>query len=134
MKIFSALACASLLTMTMAAPALAGVKVKNGNGGSVNVNRGGVKVQGGGGSKVKVNPGRNGSVNMNGPTAVAAASAGKQLASWVKTEAFAALSWLISNQLEPMAISRLGPSITPTTRNCTIYRSLRASKAMASQR
>ena len=67
MKIFSALACASLLTMTMATPALAGVKVKNGNGGSVNVNRGGVKVQGGGGSKVKVNPGRNGSVNMKGP-------------------------------------------------------------------
>ena len=67
MKVFSALACASLLTMTMAAPALAGVTGKNGNGGSVNVNRGGVKVQGGGGSKVKVNPGRNGSVNMNGP-------------------------------------------------------------------
>ena len=43
------------------------VKVKNGNDGSVNVNRGGVKVQGGGGSKVKVNPGRNGSVNMHGP-------------------------------------------------------------------
>ena len=67
MKVFSALACASLLAVSMAAPAVAGVKVKNGNGGSVNVNRGGVKVQGGGGSKVKVNPGRNGSVNMKGP-------------------------------------------------------------------
>ena len=67
MKVLSALACASLLAISMAAPAVAGVKVKNGNGGSVNVNRGGVKVQGGGGSKVKVNPGRNGSVNMKGP-------------------------------------------------------------------
>lgn len=67
MKVLSALACASLLAVSMAAPAVAGVKVKNGNGGSVNVNRGGVKVQGGGGSKVKVNPGRNGAVNMKGP-------------------------------------------------------------------
>ncbi|WP_413297096.1 hypothetical protein [Synechococcus sp. MIT S9452] len=67
MKVLSALACASLLAVSMAAPAVAGVKVKNSNGGSVNVNRGGVKVQGGGGSKVKVNPGRNGSVNMKGP-------------------------------------------------------------------
>ena len=67
MKVFSALACASLLAVSMAAPSVAGVKVKNGNGGSVNVNRGGVKLQGGGGSKVKVNPGRNGSVNMKGP-------------------------------------------------------------------
>ena len=67
MKVFSALACASLLTMTLAAPALAGVKVKNGHGGSVNVNRGGVKVQGGGGAKVKVKPGSSGSVNMKGP-------------------------------------------------------------------
>jgi hypothetical protein len=45
----------------------AGVKVKNGSDGSVNVNRGGVKVQGGGGSNVKVKPGRNGSANMKGP-------------------------------------------------------------------
>tara|TARA_B100001939_G_scaffold96218_1_gene82731 strand:+ start:486 stop:716 length:231 start_codon:yes stop_codon:yes gene_type:complete len=67
MKVFSALACASLLTMTLAAPALAGVKVKNGHGGSVNVNRGGVKVQGGGGGNVKVKPGSSGSVNMKGP-------------------------------------------------------------------
>ena len=67
MKVLSALACASLLAVSMAAPVVAGVKVKNSNGGSVNVNRGGVKVQGGGGSKVKVNPGRNGSVNMKGP-------------------------------------------------------------------
>lgn len=67
MKVLSALACASLLAISMAAPAVAGVKVKNGNGGSVNVNRGGVKVQGGGGSKVKVNPGKSGSVNMKGP-------------------------------------------------------------------
>ena len=51
MKVLSALACASLLAVSMAAPAVAGVKVKNGNGGSVNVNRGGVKVQGGGGSQ-----------------------------------------------------------------------------------
>ena len=67
MKVLSALACASLLAISMAAPAVAGVKVKNNNGGSVNVNRGGVKVQGGGGSNVKVKPGSSGSVNMKGP-------------------------------------------------------------------
>ena len=67
MKALSALACASLLAVLMAAPAMAGVKVKNGHGGSVNVNRGGVKVQGGGGANVKVKPGRSGSVNMKGP-------------------------------------------------------------------
>jgi hypothetical protein len=67
MKLLSALAFTTLLALSMAAPVSAGVKVKNGNGGSVNVNRGGVKVQGGGGSNVKVKPGRNGSVNMKGP-------------------------------------------------------------------
>ena len=67
MKALSALACASLLAVSMAAPAIAGVKVKNGYGGSVNVNRGGVKVQGGGGANVKVKPGSSGSVNMKGP-------------------------------------------------------------------
>ena len=67
MKVLSALACASLLAVSMAAPALAGVKVKNGNGGSVNVNRGGVKVQSGGGANVKLKPGHSGSVNMKGP-------------------------------------------------------------------
>ena len=67
MKALSALACASLLAVSMAAPAVAGVKVKNGNGGSVNVNRGGVKVQSGGGANVKVKPGKSGSVNMKGP-------------------------------------------------------------------
>ena len=63
----SALALASLLALSMSIPAMAGVKVKNGHGGSVNVNRGGVKVQGGGGGNVKVKPGRSGSVNMKGP-------------------------------------------------------------------
>ena len=67
MQLLSALAFTTLLALSMAAPVSAGVKVKNGNGGSVNVNRGGVKVQGGGGSHVKVKPGRNGSVNMKGP-------------------------------------------------------------------
>jgi hypothetical protein len=67
MQLLSALAFTTLLALSMAAPVSAGVKVKNGNGGSVNVNRGGVKVQGGGGSNVKVKPGRNGSVNMKGP-------------------------------------------------------------------
>jgi hypothetical protein len=67
MKLLSALAFTTLLALSLAAPVSAGVKVKNGNGGSVNVNRGGVKVQGVGGSNVKVKPGRNGSVNMKGP-------------------------------------------------------------------
>ena len=67
MQLLSALAFTTLLALSMAAPVSAGVKVKNGNGGSVNVNRGGVKIQGGGGSNVKVKPGRNGSVNMKGP-------------------------------------------------------------------
>ena len=67
MQLLSALAFTTLLALSMAAPVSAGVKVKNGNGGSVNVNRGGVKVQGGGGGNVKVKPGRSGSVNMKGP-------------------------------------------------------------------
>jgi hypothetical protein len=42
----------------------------------------------------------------------------------VRNEAFAA-RWLISNQLEPMAVSKLGASMVAMTSNFAIYRSLR---------